>query len=220
MPESWGEPSPGPSPNYPDAFFEEVVPGEPTEPVDDGDESQLVRSASIGKRGKPHLVMNKGTSIGVGSQRPGPSPVQADPFAAGTGLVEASSSESTIPSVTVDGVTPAVTSDAAVADASDVATSRRYSRLSAIRRPPKIDTESTDKTTTRGSITSLPDLIRRATRLAAMIDRGKRPASRFDDFDYPDEKAAARESQRYSSELGRRMRRVVCGMLTVGNSVG
>jgi hypothetical protein len=34
----------------------------------------------------------------------------------------------------------------------------------------------------RGSLTSLPDLIRRATRLAAMMDRGKRPASRLNDL--------------------------------------
>lgn len=35
----------------------------------------------------------------------------------------------------------------------------------------------------RASLTSLPDLIRRATRLAGMIDRGKRPASRIDALD-------------------------------------
>lgn len=38
----------------------------------------------------------------------------------------------------------------------------------------------------RGSLTSLPDLIRRATRLASMMNEGKRPASRLNDLnDFP-----------------------------------
>jgi len=57
--------------------------------------------------------------------------------------------------------------------------------------------EAVDRANARGSVTSLPDLIKRATRLAAMIDRGKRPASRFDDLNYLDEKAG-RDSERYS----------------------
>jgi hypothetical protein len=41
------------------------------------------------------------------------------------------------------------------------------------RRPPHLDMEAVRDSETRGSITSLPDLIRRATRLAANLDRGK-----------------------------------------------
>jgi hypothetical protein len=39
------------------------------------------------------------------------------------------------------------------------------------------------KAEARGSLTSLPDLIRRATRLAASLEKGKRPASRLNDLD-------------------------------------
>lgn len=61
-----------------------------------------------------------------------------------------------------------------------------YLRLSAIRRPPRLDIDAVRDAEARGSLTSLPDLIRRATRLAAMMDRGKRPASRFNDLnDFP-----------------------------------
>lgn len=53
------------------------------------------------------------------------------------------------------------------------------SRLSAMRRPPRLDIEKVREAEARGSLTSLPDLIRRATQLVAMIDGGRRPASRY-----------------------------------------
>ena len=40
-------------------------------------------------------------------------------------------------------------------------------------RPPRLDLDTVRETEARGSLTSLPDLIRRATRLAANLDRGK-----------------------------------------------
>lgn len=49
-------------------------------------------------------------------------------------------------------------------------------------RPPQLDMEAVRDSEARGSITSLPDLIRRATRLAANLDRGK-TASRTGLFD-------------------------------------
>ncbi|QSZ32243.1 hypothetical protein DSL72_001817 [Monilinia vaccinii-corymbosi] len=69
-----------------------------------------------------------------------------------------------------------------------------FSRLSAIRRPPRLNIDTVRDAEARGSLTSLPDLIRRATRLASLMDRGKRPASRMglDEFpmdrDFPNEK--------------------------------
>jgi len=62
-----------------------------------------------------------------------------------------------------------------------------FSRFSAIRRPPpRLDIDAVRDAEARGSLTSLPDLIRRATRLAAMMDRGKRPGSRMNDLsDFP-----------------------------------
>lgn len=41
------------------------------------------------------------------------------------------------------------------------------------KRPPRLNVEAVREAEARGSITSLPDLIRRATRLAANLDRGK-----------------------------------------------
>ncbi|OJD18044.1 hypothetical protein AJ78_01936 [Emergomyces pasteurianus Ep9510] len=46
------------------------------------------------------------------------------------------------------------------------------------RRPPQIDMDAVRQAEARGSLTSLPELIRRATRLASNLDRGK-TASRF-----------------------------------------
>ncbi|KAH8803027.1 hypothetical protein F5884DRAFT_494425 [Xylogone sp. PMI_703] len=57
-----------------------------------------------------------------------------------------------------------------------------FNRLSAIRRPPRLNIDAVREAEARGSLTSLPDLIKRATRLAAMMDRGKRPASRLNEL--------------------------------------
>jgi hypothetical protein len=41
------------------------------------------------------------------------------------------------------------------------------------KRPPRLNVDAVREAEARGSMTSLPDLIRRATRLAANLDRGK-----------------------------------------------
>lgn len=69
---------------------------------------------------------------------------------------------------------------ASAIDPSDAAPEKRFSRLSAIRRPPRLDINAVRDAEARGSLTSLPDLIKRATRLASMMEKGRRPASRFD----------------------------------------
>ena len=75
-----------------------------------------------------------------------------------------------------------------------------FSRLSAIRRPPRLDIDAVRDAEARGSLTSLPDLIRRATKLAAMMDRGKRPASRLNNLnDFPSDSDLARDK-----EMGRK----------------
>ncbi|KAF4628133.1 hypothetical protein G7Y89_g10019 [Cudoniella acicularis] len=135
-------------------------------------------------------------------------------LAGGTGLIDAStsSSENTVPTLaraitTDDAVSPltrlADSSDARAQEmlgAYNAASSLQptgptpsrtpspsgFSRLSAIRRPPRLDMDAVRDAEARGSLTSLPDLIRRATRLAAMMDRGKRPGSRLNDLnDFP-----------------------------------
>lgn len=217
MPESWGTPSPAQSPLYGDAFYDDTIveessPSEAHSMHDYGDESRLVRNASIGRRGKAALVTTGSREvIGEGGEekRPSPTPMQLSPFNEGTGYLEASSNSSTTVPSAKSGKPPpvgaALTADDILnaydaASAVDSRTSRRmsafsqpplpesmqpraFSRLSAIRRPPRLDIDAVRDAEARGSLTSLPDLIRRATRLAASLDRGKRPASRLNDLD-------------------------------------
>lgn len=211
MPESWGEESPGGySPNDLEAYFDDMIvdDGRESSMYDDyGDESRLVRSASMGKMGRPALVSTRGlggpgypSSSNAGpSSGPDPMPIRRGPFQDGAGFAEASNSSLSIPIMkaptpTPRNVTPSPqpTVDALLkaygaASSTDPTDTRKntpsprpYSRLSAIRRPPKLDMDAAGKRESRASMTSLPDLIRRATRLAAMMDRGKRPASRID----------------------------------------
>ncbi|KAI5867625.1 hypothetical protein GGS23DRAFT_186766 [Durotheca rogersii] len=198
IPESFGSLSPGFSigaADGDDAIAEESVSS------DDADERSLVRSASIGKRGKPSLVTTGSFEKRNSTLRPEPKPVQSGPFQGGTGYLDASSSSSENASREVVG--NALTADRMLnafqgASATDPSSLRapavspspvpspRPARFSAIRRPPRLDMDAVRAAEARGSLTSLPDLIRRATRLAAMMDRGRRPASHFDDLDFPE----------------------------------
>ncbi|KAK4042187.1 hypothetical protein C8A01DRAFT_14194 [Parachaetomium inaequale] len=204
MPDNWGSPSPGPSPDFPDPIYGEAI-DESAYGDDDAEESRLVRNASIGKRAKPTLVSaasSRGTDPADRDQRAGPQPVQG-PFKDGTGYLENSSSSGTIPLAARLPIGVAMTPDTMLnayssASADDPSTPSprttpspsggpAYSRFSAIRRPPRLDIDAVRKAEARGSLTSLPDLIRRATRLAASLEKGRRPASRFDDLDdFPD----------------------------------
>lgn len=163
---------------------------------DDADDSRLVRSASIGKRGRPALVNTGSAEKRDSMPRPAPMPMQGGPFREGTGYIDGSSSSSG--NVSREAVGTALTADnmlsafegASAMDPSSVrraTPSPRPARFSAIRRPPRLDMDAVRAAEARGSLTSLPDLIRRATRLAALMDRGRRPASRFDDLDFPEE---------------------------------
>ncbi|KAJ2905675.1 hypothetical protein MKZ38_004750 [Zalerion maritima] len=203
MPDGWTTDSPGYSPGDPETFFDERVRDSSRYSDSEfGDESQLVRSASVGKRGVPALVMTPSQQQRrIPLQRPSPSPIQPEPsFAGGTAYLEASSTSSgALPTskkaeagsaLTVDGILGAYegASGSDPAAAIKMSTSPKgFSRLSAIRRPPRLDIDAVRDAEARGSLTSLPDLIKRATRLAAMIERGRRPASRFDMNDFPDD---------------------------------
>ena len=242
---------------------------------DDSSERGLVRSASIGRRGKPSMVTTKSSDktpllltspplesdklakMGVfgpiemraahmkaavaahanaAGGRPSPTPVQHDlretrwpmmgttdsPLAGGTGFIEDSSSEST-PTLG-RAITPkendakafspppafdprmsqilhAHQAASGVQAANEKELERSFSRLSAIRRPPRLDLNVVRDAEARGSLTSLPDLIKRATKLAAMIDKGKRPGSRlnnlndFSDIDLVREKEEGGKSR-------------------------
>ncbi|KAI0395154.1 hypothetical protein F5Y17DRAFT_217698 [Xylariaceae sp. FL0594] len=194
IPESFGSVSPS---SQNELYFDDTI-AEESVMSDDADDSRLVRSASIGKRGKPSLVDTKGTDkSGTIQQRPTTRPVQGSPFAGGTGYIDGSSSSS-VPSnvknmefsgLTADTMLNAFQSASAI-DPSTVPRAdpqTRPFRLSGLRRPPRLDIDAVRKAEARGSLTSLPDLIRRATRLASLMERGKRPASRLDDLDFPEE---------------------------------
>ncbi|KAK3996502.1 hypothetical protein QBC44DRAFT_149308 [Cladorrhinum sp. PSN332] len=218
MPESWGTPSPGQSPQYPEAYYDDTIIEEGSYDGND-DEARLVRNASVGKLARPMLVSAVAArALGEADQgmRPGPSPIQSGPFSEGTGYAGHSSSSSTIPvtarlpigsAATRNSIiesSPSLNSAEAPSSSSSGETTsdnlappgaRPYSRLSAIRRPPRLDMDAVRQAEARGSLTSLPDLIKRATRLAASLEKGRRPASRFDDLnDYgPDDFGANRE---------------------------
>ncbi|KAF4457288.1 hypothetical protein F53441_762 [Fusarium austroafricanum] len=216
MPDSWPANSRAVSPSYYDEADNKSQDSAYDEFHDD--ESKLVRSASIGKRGKPSIVNTKSV-IMEPNHRPAPSPVQ--PFDSGTGYIDASTSSSnTLPLAKTsapthnphDSLSPdAILGAYAAASATNLSeppapaptpSPQPYSRLSAIRRPPKLDIEAVRRAEERGSITSLPDLIRRATRLATMIESGKRPASRFDNLnDFFDDKGQMRGGDKENSGL-------------------
>lgn len=113
------------------------------------------------------------------------------PLASGTGFIDSNSSSSDVSQLSK----PA--SAGSKGDVSPIepkmptpeprsATPLANRRLSALRRPRNLDINAVRDAEARGSLTSLPDLIRRATRLAAMMDRGKRPGSRLNDLsDFP-----------------------------------
>ncbi|EJT70478.1 hypothetical protein GGTG_11501 [Gaeumannomyces tritici R3-111a-1] len=242
--DSWDSPiSPGPSPTYPESRFEDAIPEEGRDGMyggdDQGEESQLVRSASIGKRGKALLVSTpapqRSSEVPEMGMRAVPSPRNPGPFTDGTGYVDASSTSSGSdprsrglrppPAMAVAGAAGAAGSALtaeSILSAYDAASSpdpsnpnrglpvspqpmREYSHFSAIRRPPKLDIDAVKAAESRGSLTSLPDLIRRATRLAASLEKGRRPASRFlDDMDqYPgqSEKNRASDYEKHQSGL-------------------
>jgi hypothetical protein len=185
------------SPGYGEAFYDDSITEKSRDSVGDdfGDESKLVRSASIGKKTKAALVDNPPVPASVSQSRPAAKPVRK-PFEGGTGYTEESGgSSNTLPSgkqmpETSTGIrnnqflAPMGMGTGPDASGEDRRPSPQpsSSRLSAMRRPPKLDIDAVRAAEARGSMTSLPDLIKRATRLAAMIEKGKRPASRFDNL--------------------------------------
>ncbi|KAK2629807.1 hypothetical protein QTJ16_000627 [Diplocarpon rosae] len=123
----------------------------------------------------------------------------ASPLASGTGLIDRSSEESLATAESASGYAAdpkptamlgAYHAASAFQPGSTVPTpppsrGKNFSPLSAVHRPPRLNLDAVRDAEARGSLTSLPDLIQRATRLASMIDRGKRPASRMALNDFP-----------------------------------
>ena len=236
IPTSWGD---GPPEYYlgeeDDDDVTEGEDGRLSRGTDDGESSNLVRKASMGKRHKPSLTtirssegLDKDAQVGKGgtantgsigqavtttsavaafAANLGPTPRASenfgdeDEFRGGTGLLDASTSsnDSTIMdlnaiptdspihqrsrspvSANVDPRVREIMGGLQKGGALDsgvpsplTSTSRTSLDEKSLKKPPKLNMDGVRETDTRGSLTSLPDLIRRATRLASNLDRGK-----------------------------------------------
>ncbi|RFU73274.1 hypothetical protein TARUN_8985 [Trichoderma arundinaceum] len=197
MPDAWRGEYAGASPGFHGgAFYEESLTDRHRNSGSDeySDESVLVS-------GQDEYALQTLPSPHSGGKQP----VSANPFHGGTGLVDEttdSSSNTSFPNRQTPATTPGMASHIAAiplnkpnmlspTDLRKAAGSPQpTSRLSAIRRPPRLDIDAVREAESRGSLTSLPDLIRRATRLASMIDKGKRPSSRLDELDFFNEKGS------------------------------
>lgn len=163
----------------------------------------LVRQASLGRRTKPSLTTiksvdstNEGKSenskpsmAGAGISAVGAggfftardmaqgSPLRSSVLSNGTGLMDPSSSSSEV-SLNIFRDTKS-TSPSYTGAESPIFFMQPETRANTLaervgfRRPPRLDMDTVRDAEARGSLTSLPDLIRRATRLAANLDRGK-----------------------------------------------
>ncbi|KAJ8114602.1 hypothetical protein OPT61_g3547 [Boeremia exigua] len=163
----------------------------------------LVRQASLGRRTKPSITTIKSAEnlnekkngstkklkagAGIGAvgmagtfaarDAAQASPLRSSILSNGTGLLDPSASssadslnnwrntKSTSPSYTG--------ADSPIFPFQPEPRSNTLADRVGFRRPPRLDMDTVRDAEARGSLTSLPDLIRRATRLAANLDRGK-----------------------------------------------
>lgn len=161
----------------------------------------LVRQASLGRRTKPSLMTiksvdsfgSKGSggkkktegfsagAIGAGgaalAATRGLSPgLRNSPLGNGNGFMESSSSSSesvdTIQNLKSKVGNYAISGSPPHPLQQETRPTTLADRVG-MRRPPRLDVDAVRDAEARGSLTSLPDLIRRATRLAANLDRGK-----------------------------------------------
>lgn len=166
----------------------------------------LVRQASLGRRTKPSLMTIKSTDnfTGGGKKKPGemgigigadmnganepmqaareqsPSRLGRSTLGEGRGLIQ-TSPFSDAANIVEDKEGQSVHLAGSASSPHPLSREMRPTGLTGrvgLRRPLKLDMEAVRDAEARGSMTSLPDLIRRATRLAANLDRG-RTASRL-----------------------------------------
>jgi hypothetical protein len=159
----------------------------------------LLRQASLGRRTKPSLMTIKSVDS-LGDKRGG-GKAKANGVRAGAGIVgiggpilgqkAAMESQSSLRNMQLAASGPELESPLREEALPDTFASRAGSR-----RPPKLDMDAVRDAEARGSLTSLPELIRRATRLAANLDRGK-TASRLG-LDFWESGAPERKDTRQS----------------------
>ncbi|KZM19915.1 uncharacterized protein EKO05_0004267 [Ascochyta rabiei] len=163
--------------------------------------SALVRQASLGRRTKPSLMTIKSVDnvgdkrnssgkrgmAGVGGGAVGTggffaardaaqeSPLRSSILSSGTGLIDPSSSSSdSMNTRNTQSTFPSYAgAESPIFPLHPETRSNTLADRVGLRRPPRLDMDTVRDAEARGSLTSLPDLIRRATRLAANLDRGK-----------------------------------------------
>lgn len=106
------------------------------------------------------------------------SPLRSSILSNGTGLIDPSSSSSSSDSFNTfrntKSTSPSYTGvESPIFPFQSEPRSNTLADRVGFRRPPRLDMDTVRDAEARGSLTSLPDLIRRATRLAANLDRGK-----------------------------------------------
>ncbi|KAF3045543.1 hypothetical protein E8E12_009549 [Didymella heteroderae] len=107
------------------------------------------------------------------------SPLRSSILSSGTGLIDPSSSSPSEVSLNstfrnTKSTSPSYTgADSPIFPFQPEPRSNTLAERVGFKRPPRLDMDTVRDAEARGSLTSLPDLIRRATRLAANLDRGK-----------------------------------------------
>ncbi|KJZ75968.1 hypothetical protein HIM_04792 [Hirsutella minnesotensis 3608] len=211
MPETWGtSSSPMGSPGYSDAFFDDSATDRSRDSTleDFEDEERLVSSSNIGANGKSGLV----TATSISDLKAGfkpkekqlPIDVSANSITAFpmTGPMRAVTPPSRT-GLTPDAILQAYAA-ASVADATDSrpGTGSQTYPFPGLPPPSRFGADSARTVQERGSLTSLPDMIRRATRLASMIEKGKRPGSRLGELNqWPAERLASRDGEASLSDM-------------------
>ncbi|KAF2034357.1 hypothetical protein EK21DRAFT_56599 [Setomelanomma holmii] len=138
----------------------------------------LVRQASLGRRTKPSLMTIKSVDS-LGDKKSQIKSKAAGAGAAGAGGAMLAGSQGKIAEVSssssesLDSFTRAANVGTFTHPLQQETRPATLAERAGMRRPPKLDIDAVRDAEARGSLTSLPELIRRATRLAANLDRGK-----------------------------------------------
>jgi hypothetical protein len=136
----------------------------------------LLRQASLGRRTKPSLMTIKSVDS-LGDKKAG-GKSKADGTKAGVGVLGLGGSM-LAPKAAMESQSSLRNMELAAYESEadyplqDEARQSTFAGRAGSRRPPKLDMDAVRDAEARGSLTSLPELIRRATRLAANLDRGK-----------------------------------------------
>ncbi|KAJ5819823.1 hypothetical protein N7474_005414 [Penicillium riverlandense] len=189
----------------------------------------LVRSASLGKRGKPTMrtIQKPGTTSDANAETQSDNTKQDETAAAAGAIVgaiaagvatdqttlrpptperkrSASTASSDGSAKGVDPEKPPIVQDESVYNEKEenlpMAAPTMSDNRPGGRKPPRLDIGAVRNAEARGSLSSLTDLIRRATKLASNLDRG-RTASRADLLDGDDAKPAFGHRYRNSGSL-------------------